>query len=129
MFALTVTSGPQLEVAGRNNKRFVYATDGSAPNPLEAAYATLVGCAGVYAKKACKQLGIAPDGIQVRGAAVASAGNPLMLTRFVTEVTFAAHFTEEQRAAVLAAIETCAVKEMIQRGPEIAFVVQEAVAA
>ena len=44
-------------------------------NPLEAFYASLAGCAAVYAKKACKALGVSPAGIAIRCKPYAGAGS------------------------------------------------------
>lgn len=124
MYALTLDNTPRIHVtAGKHDA--TYALDGSMMNPLEAFYATLAGCAGVYAKKACKALGVPADGIAIACKPVAGAGGPLSLARFKTEVTFPGHFTAEQKAAVLEQIAHCAVKEIVQDGAVIDFTVVE----
>ena len=102
-----------------------YAVDGSLPNPLEATYAALAGCAGVYARKACKSLAISAEGISINCKPVVRNGNPLIPARFVTEVQFPERITSSQREQILAEISECAVKKLIQQGADIEFVVSE----
>lgn len=125
MFTLTLDSGPAFEVQGRQHT-YRYATDGSLPNPLEAAYATLAGCAGVYARKACRELGIDDAGIRIALRVVTRAAQALVPSRVVTTVEFPERFDAAQRAAVLASIGKCAVKALIEQGASIEFAVQEA---
>lgn len=128
MFSLVLDSGPRIEVAARNH-RYAYAGDGSLPNPLESAYAAIAGCAGVYARKACRELKIDETGIAISVRIAASAARPLMPARIVTTVDFPARFGADERAAVLASIDQCAVKALIQGGAAIEFVVAEAATA
>ena len=125
MYAVTVQESPVINVkAGRHEA--VYAVDVSAMNPLEALYAALAGCAAVFAKKACKELGISPLGIDIHCKPFAGPGGPLTLSKFKTEVRFPEHFSAEQRATVLEAIRLCAVKKIVEGGAEISFSVDEA---
>lgn len=125
MYATVVDSTPVIKV---NTGKFeaVYSVNGSAMNPLEAFYAALAGCAAVYAKKACKQLGISAEGIEIGCRPFAGTGGPLTLGKFQTTVSFPAAFTAEQKQAVLDSISHCAVKEIVAAGPEIDFQVAEA---
>ena len=125
MFRMTLQAGTTIDVQSRLH-HYQYSTDGSVPNPLESTYAALAGCAGVYAKKACRELGIDDTGIAISLRVVAKTGQPLVPARFVTKVTFPEHFDEEQRAAVLRSIEKCAVKAIIQAGPAIEFATESA---
>lgn len=124
MFNIVLVPGARIEVRGRQHS-YNFATDGSAPNPLESTYAALAGCAGVYAKKACRELGIDDAGIAIDMRVVAKAGQPLMPSRIVTTVEFPPRFDAAQRAHVLALIEKCAVKAMMQEGASIDFAVEE----
>lgn len=128
MFNLTLEPGARIDVQARNH-RYQYATDGSLPNPLESTYAAIAGCAGVYARKACRELAIDDAGIAISLRVVAKAGQPLVPARIVTTVAFPDHFDEAQQAAVLQSIEKCAVKALIQAGPEIEFTVEGEVPA
>ena len=57
MYSTTVDSSPLIKVSTHKHE-VSFALNGSLMNPLEGFYATLAGCAAVYAKKACKELGI-----------------------------------------------------------------------
>ncbi|HWJ04491.1 MAG TPA: OsmC family protein [Steroidobacteraceae bacterium] len=128
MFDLVLDGSPRIEVASHRH-RYAYATDGSLPNPLESTYAALAGCAGVYARKACRELGVDEAGIAISTRVVASAARPLMPERVVTVVDFPDRFDEAQRAAVRAAVAKCAVKTLLAEGARIEFVVEEAAPA
>lgn len=124
MYSVSVQSSPVITVsAGRHEVR--YAVDGSLMNPLEAFYASLAGCAAVYAKKACKSLGISPEGLEIACKPIAGKGGPLTLARFKTEVGFPETFSAEQKAAVLDSIGHCAVKALVESGADIDFPVTE----
>lgn len=102
-----------------------YALDGTLMNPLEAFYSALAACAAVYAKKACKGLGIAAEGIAINCIPYAGPSGPLTLAKFKTEVGFPDRFTAEQKQAILGEIAHCAVKKVVQDGPNIEFLVSE----
>ena len=124
MFNVQVTNSPVINVNTAKNQ-VSYSVDGSLMNPLEAFYATLAGCAAVYAKKACKELGVSADGIRIESKPFAGAGGPLTLAKFRTEVTFPERFTAEQREQILEAVRHCAVKEIVMGGASIDFLVGE----
>jgi uncharacterized OsmC-like protein len=127
MYSVTVENSPVITVAGGKHAA-TYAMDGSHMNPLEAFYAALAGCAAVYAKKACKELGIPADGIHIDCKPFAGSGGPLSLAKFKTEVRFPPEFSPEQRTKVLQAISQCAVKKIVECGDEISFSVVESAA-
>lgn len=124
MYATLVDNTPLIKVSSSKHQAN-YALDGSLMNPLEAFYAALAACAAVYAKKTCKALGIPAEGIEIRCKPFAGPGGPLTLNKFKTDVRFPAHFSAEQKAAILDSIVHCAVKEVVQDGPNIEFVVSE----
>ena len=128
MYQLSVTDDNQLHVQYKNHT-ISYGVDGSLPNPLEATYAALAGCAGVYARKACKALGISAEGIAISCKPVVRQGNMLIPARFMTEVSFPERITAEQRLRILDEITQCAVKQLIHNGAQIEFVTSEAVTA
>lgn len=124
MYTTTVDSTPLIKVStGKHEASF--ALDGSLMNPLEGFYATLAACAAVYAKKACKSLGISAAGIEIGCKPFAGPGGPLTLAKFKTEVRFPEGFSAEQKQAVLDSITACAVKEVVAEGPSIEFSVSE----
>jgi len=124
MYATVVDSTPLIKVT-TSKYEASYSLDGSQMNPLEAFYASLAACAAVFAKKACKGLGISAAGIEIDCKPFAGPGGPLTLAKFKTDVRFPAGFTAEQKAAVLDAIVHCAVKEVVADGPNIDFQVAE----
>nr|MBL8410675.1 OsmC family protein [Dechloromonas sp.] len=125
MYSTLVDNTPHIKVSTGKHEAH-YALDGSLMNPLEAFYAALAACAAVYAKKACKGLGIAAEGIDINCKPFAGPGGPLTLAKFKTEVRFPANFTAEQRGIILESIAHCAVKEVVLDGPQIEFIVTEA---
>ena len=124
MYKTLVDNSPLIKVS-TGKFEADYALNGSLMNPLEAFYASLAACAAVYAKKSCKGLGIAAEGIDINCKPYAGHGGPLTLAKFKTEVRFPAHFTDEQKAVILDSIAHCAVKEVVQDGPTIEFLVSE----
>ena len=124
MYNTVVDSTPLIKVTSAKHEAS-YSVNGSLMNPLEAFYASLAACAAVYAKKACKGLGVPAAGIEINCKPFAGAGGPLTLAKFKTEVSFPAHFTAEQKVAILDSIAHCAVKEIVMDGPSIEFQVAE----
>jgi len=124
MYSTVVDSTPLIKVStGKHETSF--ALNGSLMNPLEGFYATLAACAAVYAKKACKELGISAEGIAIDCKPFAGPKGPLTLAKFRTEVRFPEHFNAGQKAAILDSIAHCAVKEVVMDGPTIEFLVAE----
>lgn len=128
MYSVHVDDSPVITVAGARHQ-VSYAVDGSLMNPLEAFYATLASCAAVFAKKACKEMGLPAAGIRIGCKPYAGHGGPLTLSRYRTEVSFPAAFTAEQKERVIEAVSHCAVKKIVEAGAEIAFPVVETAAA
>lgn len=124
MYSTVVDNSPVIKINGGKHE-VSYALNGSLMNPLEAFYAVLAGCAAVYAKKACKELGVPAEGIAINCKPFAGPSGPLSLAKFKTEVSFPAQFTAEQKAVILAGIAHCAVKEVVQAGANIDFSVTE----
>lgn len=124
MYSTLVDDTPLIKVKGGKHE-VTYGLDGSQMNPLEAFYATLAGCAAVFAKKACKPLGISAAGIEISCKPFAGPGGPLTLAKYKTEVRFPEGFSAEHKAAILDSIQHCAVKEVVKDGAGIEFVVSE----
>lgn len=125
MYNTIVDNTPRIKVTTAKHDA-EYALDSSLFNPLEAFYASLAACAAVYAKKACKGLGITAEGIEIDCKPFAGPGGPLTLAKFNTAVRFPERFSAEQKAAILDSIAHCAVKEVVQDGAGIEFRVSEA---
>ncbi len=124
MYTTVVDNTPLIKVQSGKHESS-YALDGSLMNPLEAFYASLAACAAVFAKKACKPLGIKAAGIEINCKPFAGAAGPLSLGKFKTEVRFPEGFSTEHKAAILDSITHCAVKEIVMLGSEIEFLVEE----
>lgn len=102
---------------------YVYSVDGSLPNPLEATFAALSGCAGVYTLKACKKLNKSAEGISIECKPIVKPDNPSFPTSWITEIHFPQGWEEHEKTTVNEAVKKCAVKELIQMGSQIQFVV------
>lgn len=124
MYATVVDNTPIIKVNSAKHEAS-YSVNGSLMNPLEAFYAALAGCAAVYAKKACKELGVPAAGIEINCKPFTGPGGPLTLAKFKSEVRFPEHFTAEQKAKIIESIAHCAVKEIVIDGPAIDFQVAE----
>lgn len=124
MYKTVVDNTPLIKVSSAKHEAN-YSVNGSLMNPLEAFYAALAACAAVYAKKACKELGIPAEGIEIACKPFAGPGGPLTLAKFKSDVHFPEHFTAEQKAKILDSIAHCAVKEIVMDGPSIEFQVAE----
>lgn len=123
MYRLELNDSNQLYVHYKDHV-ISYGLDGSLPNPLEATYAALAGCAGVYSKKACKALEISAEGIEINCKPMVRGGT-LVPRRFVTEVSFPERFSPTERQRILEEISHCAVKQIIVKGADIEFVSNE----
>jgi uncharacterized OsmC-like protein len=124
MYKTVVDNTPLIKVNSAKHEAS-YSVNGSLMNPLEAFYASLAACAAVYAKKACKELGIPAAGIEIDCKPFSGPGGPLTLARFRSDVQFPEHFTAEQKTKVLDSIAHCAVKEIVIDGAAIDFQVAE----
>jgi uncharacterized OsmC-like protein len=124
MYATVVDASPLIKVTSAKHEA-QYSVNGSLMNPLEAFYAALAGCAAVYTKKACKELGVSPEGIAIDCKPFTGTGGPLHLARFRTEIRFPAQFSADQKAKIMDSIAKCAVKEIVKDGGNIDFQVSE----
>jgi uncharacterized OsmC-like protein len=124
MYQLSLDNSNLLNVRYKGHT-ITYGLDGSQPNPLEATYAAIAGCAGVYARKACKALDISAEGIEIGCKPVVRTGNTLIPKRIATTVRFPEQITLVQRQRILDEISHCAVKQLIQEGANIEFVTSE----
>lgn len=124
MYDLEITDPAKIEVKTRKFS-FSYAIDGTKENPLEATYAALAGCAGVYALKACKKRNLSPIGIKISGKPFMDRTNPAMITKWVTEISFPDSWSQDEKDFVINETQQCAVKEMIAQGTRIEFATEE----
>jgi len=105
MYNTVVDSTPLIKVTSAKHEAS-YSVNGSLMNPLEAFYAALAACAAVYTKKACKELGISPEGIVIDCKPFTGTGGPLTLAKFRSEVRFPAHFLPSRRPQCWKALPT-----------------------
>ena len=124
MYKTIVDNTPLIKVTSAKHEAN-YSVNGSLMNPLEAFYAALAACAAVYAKKACKELGIQAEGIAIDCKPFTGTGGPLSLAKFKSDVCFPEHFTAEQKTKILDSIAHCAVKEIVIDGANVEFQVAE----
>lgn len=121
MFKTTVSDGAAITVQSRKHT-YNYAIDNSLPNPLEATYAALVGCAGVYALKASKKINKSINGVEIEGKLVVKPDNPAMPQKWITTVHFPDGWSTEEKSYIMKEIKNCAVKELILNGANIEFI-------
>jgi ribosomal protein S12 methylthiotransferase accessory factor len=90
----------------------------TAPSPYELFLASLVSCAGFYAVQFCRKRGIPTEGLKL--SAVASKEPETKLTDSIRiDVELPNGFPEPYRAAILRAIDQCAVKKALECPPRV----------
>lgn len=114
--------GPVI-VVGLKNHNVAFAMDGTLPNPLESVYGCITGCAAVYAKKACQDLGISEDGIGIDLKVIADPNLPGAIGKVAIHFSFPASIAAEHRQVILDSVEKCPVKALIEQGGSIEFVI------
>ena len=91
--------------------------DGSAPAPFDLFMASIGTCAGIYALGFMQQRGIDPTGSSIT---MSSQTDPTigLITRIDLDLKLPGGFPEKYKAAVVNAMNLCAVKKHLQRPPE-----------
>jgi len=91
--------------------------DDSAPAPFDLFLASIGTCAGIYALGFMQQRGIDPEGstITMRTHFDQAAG---LISKIDLELELPAEFPEKYRAAVINAMNLCAVKKHLHQPPE-----------
>lgn len=92
--------------------------DGSAPAPFDLFLASIATCAGFYALTFCQQREIATDGLAVTMETVQDPERR-RIARLDLRLRLPEGFPEKYRAAILRAIDQCAVKRHIVDPPEL----------
>ena len=85
-----------------------------APSPFELFLASLAACAGFYALRFCQERQIPTEGLAVTLDHEREKGR---LTNVRLDVTLPAEFPEKYRAAILRAVDHCAVKRALVDSP------------
>lgn len=90
---------------------------GSAMAPLDLFFASIATCAGYYALRFCQERHLSTEGLSV---ALENVRDPEQkrVTRTKIEVTLPEGFPEKYHAAILRAVDQCAVKKHILQPPE-----------
>ncbi len=99
--------------------------DGSAPAPFDLFLASIGTCAGIYALGFMQQRGIDPEGsrLTMRTHADRERG---MIGKIDLELKLPPGFPEKYRAAVVNAMNLCAVKKHLHEPPEFAVTTVDA---
>lgn len=124
MYNIILDDSETIEVTTRKHQ-YRYATNGSLPNPLEATFAALAGCAAVYLKKAALKMNKSVIGTEIKCRSLVNSQNPLVPAKWITQVNFSDSWTTQERQQALALIEQCAVKELITKGYDIEFEIHQ----
>ncbi|KDC50548.1 OsmC family protein [Pseudoalteromonas fuliginea] len=100
------------------------AAGGSAehPEPFDYFLVSMVLCAGFYARKFCEQRDISTQGMTLtqNNENVDDNGKKL----FTIEINLPEGFPEKYKKALIAAVNTCTVKKVIQAVPEFSVIVK-----
>ncbi|MDQ2042504.1 OsmC family protein [Pseudoalteromonas sp. 20-92] len=100
------------------------AAGGSAehPEPFDYFLVSMVLCAGFYARKFCEQRDISTQGMTLtqNNENVDDNGKKL----FAIEINLPEGFPEKYKKALIAAVNTCTVKKVIQAVPEFSVIVK-----
>ena len=99
--------------------------DGSAPAPFDLFMASVGTCAGIYALGFMQQRGIDPTGSSI---IMSSQTDPTigLITRIDLDLKLPGGFPEKYKAAVVNAMNLCAVKKHLQRPPEFQITTSDA---
>jgi putative redox protein len=100
----------------------------SAPSPLELLPASLGTCIAFFVKQFLAARHVDPTGLEV-DVGVVGAPNPHRIGRFEVHVALPSGVPERYREQVMRVAETCTVHQTLTHRPEIAVVIEEAVAA
>lgn len=90
---------------------------GAAPEPFEFFLASLGTCAGFYALRFCQERGIATEGLSL-GLTTTPDPEAKRLKAIRIEVRLPEGFPEKYQAAILRAVDQCAVKRHIVEPPQ-----------
>ena len=100
------------------------AVGGSAehPEPFDYFLVSMVLCAGFYARKFCEQRDISTEGMTLKqnNSNIDDKGKKL----FSIEINLPNGFPAKYEKALIAAVNTCTVKKVIQAEPEFSVVVK-----
>lgn len=102
-----------------------YGGNGTAPAPFDLFLVSLATCAGFYAVQFCRNREISTDGLAL---SLETARDPetRMLSEVRFDLTLPTGFPQKYRAAIVRAIDQCAVKRVLEAPPQISTTILEA---
>jgi len=89
---------------------------GSAPTPFAVFLSSIGTCAGIYALGFCRQRGLNTDGLRIVQR-VNSNPTTGMVQQVDLEIELPKDFPDKYKAAIVNAVELCAVKKHLQQPP------------
>lgn len=126
MYDIKLDDSEIIEVKTRKHQ-YQYATNGSLPNPLEATFAALAGCAAVYLKKAAHKMQKSVVGTDIKCRSIVHPHNPMLPAKWITHINFSETWNADERLQAVQLIEQCAVKELITKGYDIEFEITQSI--
>lgn len=89
---------------------------GSAPTPFAVFLSSIGTCAGIYALGFCRQRGLKTEGMRIIQRV---NSNPMtgMVQQVDLEIELPKDFPDKYKAAIINAVELCAVKKHLQQPP------------
>ena len=90
---------------------------GSAPSPFDLFLASIVTCAGIYARRFCETRALSTQGLAVRMVCDLAEKN-FRIERMTLELTLPEGLPEEYKAPLVRAVALCTVKKHIVDPPE-----------
>ncbi len=108
----------------RSDQPLVHGGTDSAPPPMDLFLASIGTCAGFYALRFCQKRDIDTSELEVELEAVRDE-SAKRFSRLVIHVRLPSHFPDKYRAAIVRAIDQCAVKQHIFEPPEFAVEVTD----
>lgn len=89
---------------------------GTAPSPFDLFLASLATCAGFYALRFCQERGLSTEGLWVRLSTERDAEGK-RVARVWIEIDLPRDFPQKYSAAIVRAVDQCAVKKLILDPP------------
>jgi ribosomal protein S12 methylthiotransferase accessory factor len=102
--------------------------EGSAPTPFALFLASIGTCAGIYALGFCRQRGLPTEGLRIIQKTNTDPASG-MVNEVDLVIQLPGGFPEKYRAALINAVELCAVKKHLQHPPNFQITTSEPIAA
>ena len=102
--------------------------EGSAPTPFALFLASIGTCAGIYALGFCRQRGLSTEGLRIIQKTNTDPASG-MVNEVDLVIQLPGSFPEKYRAALINAVELCAVKKHLKHPPNFQITTSEPLAA